>query len=127
MTGTSKLTIEKDRPGQVRSHAAGGVFAVFEATSYPDGSVTAQLLAPSQASSEPPWTKQQAALEHLCVYSGESKSALAKEAIKGRTEDAYETIKWLVANGYVEVEQVGQLQRHSITEAGREYLEEHSP
>lgn len=117
VTGIIRITVTKDRPGHVRSHARDGVVARLELTSHPDSAVTATLQ-PPDASDAPIDMKLAVRIAaHLTIYPRSSKNALEKE-ITGKSVALRATLTAMVNAGWVAVEQRGQSHLHSLTDAG---------
>lgn len=126
VTATSVITVEKDRPGWVRSQADGGTIAVLELTAYPDGAVAGQLLAPSAVVELPDWELCESILSHLTTYDGASKNQI-EQAVNGKASAQREAITWMVAQAWIEVRKEGQAHRHYLTDAGRDALKDRNP
>ena len=128
IVGQSLVTIQKDRPGWVRPHQQGDDkrIAILEITSYPDGGVTARLIPPDQAVIMPPWSLCTRILHHLKTYDGETKNNLI-DAVGGHSGTVREAIRYMVEDAspaLIVVAKVGQSHRHSLTQAGRDSLDD---
>ena len=122
VTGSSTVTVEKDRPGWVRGKSDGGVIAVLELTAYPDRGITGRLLPPEEATLAPEWTLLRELLLYLTRYEGASKNAIEKE-IGGNATALREALKWMIGKQWIAVRKDGQAHRHYLLEAGRDALE----
>jgi hypothetical protein len=122
VAGISIVTVEKDRPGWVRSKAdSDDRIAVLEVTAYPDGGVTAHLVPPDEATTTPPWPLCQRILELLETYEGASKSQLEND-VEGKAETIRAATKWMAGKDWIDVRKVGTAHRHFLTDLGREAL-----
>lgn len=122
-TGTSLITVEKDRPGWIRGHTDNAAIAVLELTAYPDGSVVARILPPDQATTAPPWKLLYRILDHLSIYEGASKGSL-ENSIEGGTAPIRAALIWMVGKQWIEVRQTGNAHKHYLLPAGRDALNE---
>jgi len=106
-TGTSRITVEKDRPGGVRAFAANrkhvGELAL---TAYPDGGVTAHIT-PATELPEGGF-RPTLLMERMSDALAKSKAPLTKRAlraaVKGKSEAKDLALELLVGEGYVTVE-----------------------
>lgn len=121
ITGVIKISVTKDRPGHVRTYASEGVIARMELTSYPDGGVTAKLLAPGESTAPLDVVLAAHIAEYLDVYPRSSQSSVEK-TIKGDNTRIRTTLKAMVEAGWAFVEEKGQSKLHTLTETGREYF-----
>jgi hypothetical protein len=119
--GVIKISVTKDRPGHVRTHAREGVIARMELTSYPDGGVTVALLAPEQSTSPLDLILATRIAEYIDVYERSSQSAIEK-TVQGNTNSIRATLKSMVESGWVYVEPRGQSHLHTLTETGKDYF-----
>jgi hypothetical protein len=121
VVGVIKITVTKDRPGHVRTHAREGVIARMELTSYPDGGVTVALLAPGESTAPLDLILASRIAEYIDVYERSSQSAIEK-TVQGNTNSIRATLKSMVESGWVFVEQRGQSHLHTLTETGKDYF-----
>lgn len=122
ITGVIKITVTKDRPGHVRTFATGGVIARMELTSYPDGGVTAALLAPNDSNAPLDLILATHIAEHLKIYPKSSKNSIEK-TLGGNASALRRTLEVMVNNGWVAVESKGQSHLHALTDTGSEYFD----
>lgn len=121
ITGVVRISVTKDRPGHVRTHARDGVVARMQLTSYPDGGVTAALIRPDETSAPLDLELAMRIFEQLSVYPGSSKNAI-EQALKGNAANMRQTLTAMVAAGWVTVTQKGQSHLHTLTAEGLEYF-----
>lgn len=119
-TGIMRVTVTKDRPGHVRSYAVDGVIARLNLTSYPDGGVTAVLVAPDGSQIDLKLAGEIA--KHLSIYPASSKNSI-EGAVDAKALRLRKTLTMMVESGWVTVEKKGQSHLHSLTDAGAEYFE----
>lgn len=104
-TGRIKVTVNKDRPGQVRRHAIGrGHIAQLVLTSTDDGTtVTGRLTAPEEHSSGEfmPTVLMEKVSRHVELYPGANKSDLRS---LGNSEYVDQAIARLVEHGHLRIE-----------------------
>jgi hypothetical protein len=122
VVGVIKITVTKDRPGHVRTFARDGVIARMELTSYPDGAVRAELLAPNDSTAPLDLILAGRIAGHLAVYPKSSKNSIEK-TVKGHNDTIRETIQLMVVAGWLVVEQRGQSHLHTLTDTGIEYFD----
>jgi hypothetical protein len=116
-----KITVTKDRPGHVRTHARDGVIARMELTSYPDGAVSAAFIAPDDSVAPLDMRKAVEIAAHLIIYPKSSQTKI-EEAVEGNARNIRSTLLAMVTAGWVAVEQKGQSHLHSLTVSGQEYF-----
>lgn len=121
VTGVIKITVTKDRPGHVRTHAIDGVIARMEVTSYPDGSVSAILRPADDATAPLNLDLASRIADYLMLYQGSSKTRI-EESVTGKVPAIRTTLTAMVAAGWVAVEQRGQTHLHTLTGEGKEYF-----
>jgi hypothetical protein len=123
ITGKATLTVRKDRPGYVRARAQDSVVGTLELTAYPDGGVSATILAPNKMTSAPDSKLRADILALVKMYEGAAKSQI-ETTLGGNAAMIRGATAYLVANGQIEVRKEGVAHRHYITDAGREALDE---
>jgi hypothetical protein len=116
-----KITVTKDRPGHVRTHARDGVIARMELTSYPDGAVSASFIAPDDSVAPLDLRKAIEIAAHLVIYPKSSQTKI-EEAVEGNARNIRSTLLAMVTAGWVAVEQKGQSHLHSLTVSGQGYF-----
>lgn len=122
VTGVSIITVQKDRPGWVRSKTAfDGQIAALEITASPDGRVHARLLPPNELNNQPPLDLLRRVLTHLASHEGSSKNKI-EECVGGKSTAVRTALKWMVEKEWVRVEKAGQSHCHYVTQAGQEQL-----
>ncbi len=119
VTGTSTITVEKDRPGWVRACADQDRIGDLEVTAWPDGGITARIVPPGEATTVPPWSLVEAICAVLDMYEGAAKSQLERD-VGSRAETVRAATAWLVKEGWVDVQRVGTAHRHYLTVKGRD-------
>lgn len=121
ITGVIKITVTKDRPGHIRTHAQEGVIARMELTSYPDGSVTVKLLPPTESTAPLDLILATRIAEYINIYPMSSQTSIEK-TVQGNAGVIRTTLKSMVESGWVFVEHRGQSHLHALTETGSEYF-----
>lgn len=104
LTGRIRVTVAKDRPGQVRRHAEGrDRIATLTLISHPDGTVTAELDPPDQAAGPDfePTVLMEKVSQHLELYPGATKTDLRQ---LGNASYVDQAIRRLVDLGHVRIE-----------------------
>lgn len=102
--GKAKLIITKDRPGHLRSHAAGQTIAEFTLTSWPDDKVTATLEAPAATGdSFEPTVLMERVSRYVELNPAMSKRAI-REAVKGDNNAIDLALELLVNRGHITTE-----------------------
>lgn len=103
--GRSRIVVDgKDRSGYVNAAAtAGGTVAYLELQSWPDGGVSAHLVAPEQADTFEPTHIMERVSRFLEEHPGLSKNAI-ETGVKGRAENVRLALELLVSKGLVSIE-----------------------
>lgn len=122
ITGIVRITVTKDRPGHVRSRADDGVIARLELTSYPDGGVTAALVAPDQVTAPLDVALAARIAEYLTTYPGATQNKIEAN-VDGKTPRIRAAIQAMVSNEWVTVVPKGQSHLHHLTPEGEEYFQ----
>lgn len=121
VTGQVKVTVTKDRPGWVRGRCEEGQVGLFEVTSYPDGGLTAAMMAPGAESQAVDLELVGEILTHLATYEGATgrhiEAALDVKATRVRG-----AIKAAIGRGWIRVQKVGSSHQHHLTDQGREVM-----
>jgi hypothetical protein len=111
--GTIALTVEKDRPGYVRSGALdGGRVGMLRLEGRLDGSVRARIDPPTQRPAVNIAVVARVA-RHLQTYPRSSQRRI-EENVQGNARSIRETLAWMVENDLVEVEPSGRSHLHSL-------------
>ena len=99
--------------------------AVLELTAHPDGGVTGRMVPPAEATGTPPAGLLLRICEHLHTWPGASKSDI-ETTIGGKAETVRGALAWLAHEdrGYVSVDLTGKGHRHTLTEKGRDLLDD---
>jgi hypothetical protein len=121
--GRATITVHKDRPGWVRSHARDGIVGTLELVAYPDGGVTGQIAAPDSINTAPPADLRAGILDYVRTYDGAAKSAI-EASIGGNAAVVRMALKWLADHSQLEVRKEGNAHRHYLTKAGADALAE---
>ena len=111
-TGTSRITVAKDRPGHVRGFATGGEkVATMQLVSLPGGDVHLSLLTPNDATSGELRVRPTSLMEKVC----DAIAALNESGVKptrngvladvaGKKKFVAEALRLLIAEGFVATE-----------------------
>ena len=123
ITGVVKITVTKDRPGHVRTYARNDVVARLHLTSYPDGGVSASIVAADDSSTPIDLDIAIKVFEQLTIYPSSSKSAI-EGAVGGNTSAIRQTLTAMVTAGWVVVERQGKGlgHYHNLTPEGIKYF-----
>ncbi len=108
ITGISKITIAKDRPGAVRGYSVANKHAgTLELTAYPDGGITGRIM-PATATPEGGF-RPTGIMEKITATLERAGTPLTKNALYGAVRGKEKTIalalELLVAEGYVALEE----------------------
>ena len=122
ITGQVKITITKDRPGWVRGQCRDGVVGMFEVTSYPDGGLSPQMMAPGAESSVVDMELIGDILTYLHTYDGASQRRI-EEAVDARSARVRGALQAAHGRGWITVKKVGAGHQHSLTDDGRKVME----
>jgi hypothetical protein len=113
--GMSKIIVAKDRPGRVRQHSPGSMAGLLHLQSEADGSVTAHIEGPGAAHPEAGIFRPTTLMERTSQVI-ESKPGLTARAIrgavKGNNEAKQLALELLIAEGFVQVNQMGRSRCH---------------
>lgn len=122
LVGTVFLNVAKDRAGYIRGASQGNRIAVMELTSYPDGGVTIELLAPD-ATPAPDLELCRRIGAHLGVYDEQSGRQIHM-ALGGNEQALRTALKWMAAEPqmWVAIDKKGRSHLHSLTPRGRTEL-----
>lgn len=118
--GRIAITVTKDRPGWVRSHATDDAIGVLVLTSWPDGGVTAEITT-DRPGADVDLNLCRRILDHLVTYDGSS-GRKVEEAVDGKAATIRQALKWMIdePRRWIRVEKVGVAHFHYLTDAGRE-------
>lgn len=106
-TGSSKVTISKDRPGHMRQHeGAGKAIATFELESWPDDKATARLGLPDPAIDPDQPFRPTVMMERVSKTLEAASAPLSGRAVRdqttGKASLVSTALELLVADGFVE-------------------------
>lgn len=121
ITGQVRITVTKDRPGWVRGQCAEGQVGMFEVTSYPDGGLSAAVLAPGSESSAVDMVLVGEILRYLETYEGATVRKI-EEAMDVQASRSRGAIRAAIGRGWVSVSKVGSSHQHTLTDSGREVM-----
>lgn len=121
ITGQAKVVVTKDRPGWVRGRCQEGVVGMFEVTSYPDGGISAQMMAPGAEANAVDMELVGHVLMHLATYDGATGRQM-EEHLDVRGSRTRAAIKAAIGRGWVTVSKVGASHQHHLTATGREVM-----
>jgi hypothetical protein len=121
VVGQVKITVTKDRPGWVRGRCEEGQVGLLEVTSYPDGGLSAALMAPGAETNAVDMALIGEILGHLATYEGATTRSL-EESVGARGARVRGAVKAAIGRGWIEVRKVGSSHQHHITDAGREVM-----
>lgn len=121
ITGIVKITVTKDRPGHVRTHATNNVIARIELTSYPDGGVSAAIVPPGEGNAPLDLTTAKRIVDHLTIYPKSSKNGI-ETAIGGNVGTIRQTLVAMVTAGWITVETNGRAHLHTLTDDGNDHF-----
>ena len=116
VVGQVLITVQKDRPGWVRSACRDGHVGVLEITSWPDDRMDA-IITTEPTIPPPPLELVGRIMDYLGVYDGASKNRLETD-VDGKAEMIRAALAWLIEQQWIRVEQKGQAHRHYITSKG---------
>lgn len=120
VTGLSKVTVSKDRPGYVRGRTQDGAVGLFRVTAWPDGKLDADIIDRADLGDEgADMVIAGRVLTHLATYEGASKNQL-EESVVGNRDAIRAVTSWMVGKGWIEVRPVGTAHRHYLTDTGRQ-------
>jgi AAA domain len=117
VTGRSGLFISKDRPGQLRRHAAnskaGMWFADLVGTSHDQTSMEISIATPLDPGQFKPTALMTKVADYLNRYPGASVRAIVG-GVTGNAKYTQSAINWLADDGYVKIEKVGNAHLHTL-------------
>ena len=121
-TGTTKITVSKDRPGYIRGKSPDGVAGILRVTSWPDLRVDVDLVDPADlGDAGADMELAGRILTHLATYDGASANQL-ELGVQGKAAAIRSTTTWLVGKHWIDVRKEGQAHRHYLTPAGQKEL-----